>query len=78
MNNTRYVIEARDAEGRLLLGDHPDPVEKFGLAAVTGMDEDKMAKVIWRWNNDAVLKGDDILNWPRVLNPNWVARRKTW
>lgn len=73
-----YVIEARDSNGQLLLGDAPQPETVFGSRAITGMTDDEMAKVIFSKIPDVILTGDSILLWPRKINPNWTARRKTW
>ena len=78
-----YVIESRDANGALLFRDGagnrlPGPETAFGLPAITGIDVDAMAKVIFRHKPDAILDGRYVADWPAILNPNWKARLKTW
>lgn len=74
----RYIIEARDESGALLLGDYPQPETVFGIGAITGLTADDMARVIFRRVPDATLDGGSIACWPKLVNLNWIARRKTW
>lgn len=74
---TLYVIEARTHDGALDLK-AADPVTVFGIAAITGISEDAMAKVIFRQVPDATLDGREIALWPGKINPAWRARAKTW
>lgn len=77
MYRQRWIIEARTADGQLDLT-APQPEQVFGLAAIQGITEDDMAQVIFRRCPEASLQGDQISAWPRLLDPRWVARRKTW
>lgn len=73
-----WIIEARDpASGRLDLR-CPQPELVFGHIAITGMADHEIAKVIFRRMPDAALDGRFISQWPALLHPNWIARRKTW
>ena len=72
-----YIIESRNQNGSLKL-DGPQPEEVFGDGAFLGMTDWDMSRVIYRLNKTVTLSGDDIPNWPKVLNPNWIAREKTW
>lgn len=75
---TLYVIEARDAEGRLDFG-KPQPENIFGICAVTGIDADTMAKRIYAICDDSVtLRGDQVARWPSFVDPRFTARVKTW
>lgn len=77
MRSDRYVIECRTPEGKLdFTGQQPEAV--FGMEAIQGISEDRMAKVIFRHDPDAVLTGDRISAWPSVIDSRWIARRKTW
>lgn len=78
--NEKYIIEARDKHGQLLLADYPQPAEHkaFGIKALTGITTGEMAKVIYASNPEALLVGGDVPNWPRFINKNWIARKKTW
>jgi hypothetical protein len=72
-----YVIECRRADGSLDFSE-PQPETFFGNGAITGIDDDTMAKAIFRQVPDAILSGDAVSVWPRVIDPRWIARRKTW
>lgn len=72
-----WIIEARDPYGNLDFK-CPAPFTKFGISGIQGITEDEMAKVIFRHKPDAVLDGRSISQWPALLHPNWIARRKTW
>lgn len=72
-----YVIEKRDETGSLDFSE-PQPNKFFGLAAITGISEDAMAKVVFRLAPDAVLTGMDIPAWPSHVDARFSARRKTW
>lgn len=72
-----WIIEARDAEGRLALRG-PQPYTIFGMGAIQGMTTDQMAKVIFRLKPEAELHGASITEWPRHIEDTWTARRKTW
>jgi hypothetical protein len=78
MRYDKYVIEARDEKGELLLGKYPQPESFFGIFAIKGITENCMADAIFRKIPDASLQGADIPNWPKLIDPNWIARRKTW
>ncbi len=73
----KWIIEARDEQGQLVFS-CPQPEEWFTSLAIMGINEDQMARMIFRKLPDANLVGDNIPNWPRLLNPLWVARKKTW
>ena len=73
-----WIIEARDSKGELLLGKYPQPESFFGVNAIRGLNEDEMAQAIWRKIPDASLQGDSIAKWPSLINPRWIARKKTW
>lgn len=72
-----YVIECRHADGSLDFTE-PQPESYFGMAAIQGIDDDRMAKAIFRQVPDADLRGDSVSLWPRQIDPRWTARRKTW
>ena len=72
-----WVIEARDESGALSFT-APQPEDIFGLAAITGITDYRMAAVIFRLLPDAILTGDAIASWPSLLDPRFRARRKTW
>jgi hypothetical protein len=74
-----YIIEARDSQGDLILGDYPQPESFFGMKAIHGISNWDMSRKLFAHLGDKIsLRGDDIPNWPRLVNPNWVARVKTW
>lgn len=73
----RWVIECRDENGMLDFR-APQPEGHFGMGAITGMTDDEIAKKIYAACPDAVLVGDYIPNWPRLIDERWTARRKTW
>lgn len=72
-----YVIECRDSKGDLKF-DCPQPESFFGARAITGIDYVTMATMIYSEVPNCVLSGDDIPSWPKLINPHWVARQKTW
>jgi len=72
-----WIIEKRHPDGILDFSE-PQPESVFGMAAITGISSEKMARAIYRSATDPVLSGDRIAAWPSVLQPNWIARRKTW
>lgn len=77
MRNHRYIIECRDSAGNLdFTGRQPENV--FGMGAIKGMDDDAIAKAVWREDPDATLDGASLLDWPSLIDPRWRARRKTW
>lgn len=73
-----WIIEARDADGNLDLKKAPQPEEFFGMGAITGMTDNRIAQAIFRTLPDAVLTGDSIPAWPALIDPRFRARRKTW
>jgi hypothetical protein len=85
----KWIIEKRKADGTLDFSD-PQPEQFFGVAAITGIGVDAMAKVIYRHvDNDprvdgvnvianVTLDGRDIANWPKRIDPGFVAREKYW
>lgn len=76
MTRNLYVIECR-TEGALdFTGAQPESV--FGMAAITGIDDDAMANAVWRHKPDAVLDGRAVCAWPQLIDPRCVARIKTW
>lgn len=75
--DTRYVIECRHPDGVLDFA-KPQPEDVFGLAAITGIDEDTMGRVVWRHAPDAMLTGMNLPAWPKFVDPRWSARVKTW
>ena len=75
---TKWIIESRDENGQLILGNTPQPESVFGNGAIQGMSEDSMAKIIFRKIPNATLDGGSIALWPSLINPNWKARVKTW
>jgi hypothetical protein len=77
MNKRLYVIEARHADGTLAL-EVRQPESVFGIRAIHGMDEDEMAKCIFARVPGAILTGDTVDVWPRLVNGLWTARVKTW
>jgi hypothetical protein len=72
-----YVIECR-TNGQLdFTGKQPESF--FGNAAITGISEDAMAKVVYRGvGPDVMLDGLTISAWPSLIDPRWAARSKTW
>lgn len=74
---TRYVIECRDSSGKLDFSG-VQPESAFGIAAITGIGEDEMAKIVFRLSADATLTGENIEGWPSFVDPRWRARVKTW
>lgn len=73
-----YVIEARNPDGSLNFED-PQPYDIFGIQAINGISEDHMAKVIFRRLGDSIiLSGDSVIAWPKLIDPRFQARRKTW
>jgi hypothetical protein len=77
MRHQLWIIEARDESGQLIF-DCPQPNTFFGLDSIHGMTEDGMAKTIFRKIPDATLDGGSIAMWPKLINPHWIARKKTW
>jgi hypothetical protein len=75
--STKWIIEARYASGRLDLT-APQPETVFGMGAIHGMTEDAIAHIVYEHVPGAVLTGDRIAQWPSLIDPRWVARRKTW
>jgi hypothetical protein len=74
-----YIIEARDEKGELLLGNYPQPESFFGMGAIHGMDDWSMSRPLFaKFGPNISLSGDNIPNWPKLVDPNWVAREKTW
>jgi len=72
-----YVIERRDEEGRLdFKGPQPEGV--FGMDAITGIDEDRIAQIVWRHFPEAVLEGAAILDWAAMIDPAFRTRAKYW
>lgn len=74
---TFYIIERRYADGRLDLS-HVQPEDIFGDGAIDGMTEDAIAKMVWRHNPDANLRGVNVTMWPSFVHPQFRARVKTW
>ena len=77
---TKYVIESRDESGTILLSG-PQPRELFGNAAIDGINEDAMARIIYRKvgpEPKILLTGMNVRDWPRNIHPTWVARVKYW
>lgn len=78
MKNDLWVIEARTSDGKLDLT-APQPESVFGNAAITGITDDAMAKIVYRHVSDDVsLDGRMIGLWPARIDSRWIARRKTW
>jgi len=73
----RYIIESRNADGSLKT-DGPQPESTFGRNAITGMTDWEMSRVIFRHSPNATLNGGEIVSWPAIINPSWIARPKTW
>lgn len=71
-----YVIEKRGRDGCLDFS-APQPEDFFGLAAITGVSEDAMAKVVYRHCPDVVLCGTN-MQWAANINPGFHTRLKTW
>lgn len=73
----KYVIECRKPDGSLdFSGQRPDQI--FGMRAITGITENEMADVVFRYKPDAVLLGTNISLWPQNIDERWIARKKTW
>lgn len=68
----RYVIEARDDQGRLRFDCEQPPVRAF--------TDIEIARLVWARVPDlkVPLDGRDICNWTRHVHEAWVARPKTW
>lgn len=77
MKHDLYVIEKRDKDGNLDFS-KPQPEDFFGVAAITGITDDRMARVIFSKDKDAILDGRHILLWPEKLCPGFYARRMYW
>lgn len=77
MRTDLYIIEARNPDGSLKF-DCDQPESFFGMQAIKGGTTDSIAEAIFRKVPDAVLIGDAIPLWPKLINPYWIARRKTW
>lgn len=77
MTIERYIIERRKENGALTL-EGVQPEDVFGMAAIMGITEDAMAKIVWRYTPDAALTGENIAKWPTFIHSEFVARRKTW
>lgn len=82
MRNTKaykiYIIEKRDENGALLLN-APQPEDFFGMKAIAGITENEIAQIVFqRAGPDVVLDGRTMLRWPAKLNPQFIAREKTW
>lgn len=83
--NELWIIEARNPDGSLNLT-LPQPHDYFGLGAIRGMTEDAIAKAIFRRFPSAKsgsdtpipLHGTNIGEWPKNIDPRFIARRKTW
>ena len=73
-NGKRWIIDAR-IDGRLDLT-APQPQKFFGMAAITGITEDEMAKTVWRHTPDAVLDDRDIARWAARIDPRFIARER--
>lgn len=73
-----FVVEARDADGKLLLGDYPQPHSVLGDTAITGITLDDLASEIFRRDANVELYGTNVGDWARVLDSNWVVRERTW
>lgn len=74
---TFYIIERRYADSTLDFK-RPQPEDIFGDGAIDGMTEDAIAKLVWRHNPDANLRGDNVMLWPSFVHPQFRARVKTW
>lgn len=72
-----YVIEARKPDGSLDFT-NPQPEQIFGNAAIHGIEQDRMAKIVFRHAPNAVLTGDAVSQWPRFVDSRFSARVKTW
>lgn len=77
MRHTRYVIEARNPDGSLSF-DEPQPESIWGMQAITGLTENAMSDAIFRRFPSAILTGDSISQWPRIIDARFSARVKTW
>ena len=71
-----WVIEKRHADGRLDFSE-PSVYAVFGMAAIIGLDEDALAKAVYRRVPDVILDGRETALWPAKVNPRFIARRKT-
>ena len=73
-----YVIEARNPDGSLdLKGTQPE--EHFGLGAITGLDPDRIARLVYSYVPDATMNGmEGPTVWVKLVNPRYVARVKYW
>ena len=73
----RYIIDCRTESGRLDFV-APQPEDVFGSRAITGIDADQMARVIFARLPEAELRGDRIPEWPTLLDSRFSARPKYW
>ncbi len=73
----KWIIEARHPDGTLDLT-APQPEDFFGLAAINGMTDWEMSRIIFKHDDNVVLTGDSIATWPRAIDGRFTARRKTW
>lgn len=80
-----YVIECRKPDGTLdFSGAQPESV--FGQRAVTGMDADSIADVVFATFHriqktqdlPIPMHGGNIPDWPKNIDQRWSAREKTW
>jgi hypothetical protein len=55
MRDKIYVVECRDAEGRLDFTEPQPPIKDW--------TEDDLAQLAWKHNPDATLNGWEILSW---------------
>lgn len=80
MKGRLWVIEKRDEAGKLDFSS-PQPEQFYGLDAITGIEEDRMAETTFLYEapgNRAVLTGQNIAQWPAFVHPRFIARRRTW
>ncbi len=72
-----WIIEKRTPDGALDFT-APQPESIFGLGAISGMTDWAISRVVYARKPDAVMSGDSIARWPSLIDPAFVARRKTW
>lgn len=73
----KWIIEKRNEDGSLDFS-RPQPEDKFGKGAINGMTDWQMSRMIFAAVPDAQLHGTNIPNWPRLIDPKFVARVKHW
>jgi hypothetical protein len=76
---TRYILEARDDEGKLKFDCEQAPQRPSCEHSPGGFTDDDLAKMCFAVNPDAILDGRHVLRWVSDnVNKHWKTRVKTW